>query len=88
MDLICKYVVKDGKDFGESIDEYGDYLIVKVSADFVAVPKKCIKKVENEYIEIEEFDEEEAKKVGERWMEEKSKPVSLEELKSYGFGEK
>ena len=88
MDLICKYVVKNGKSFGESIDEYGEYLIIKVSSEFIAVPKNCIKKVDGELIEIDDFNESEAKEVGQKWMEEKSRPVSLDELKSYGFGEK
>ncbi|MCS7121755.1 MAG: hypothetical protein NZ895_04040 [Archaeoglobaceae archaeon] len=87
MDLICKFVYKNGKEFGESIDVYGNYLIVKVSADFIAVPRVCIKKVEEDKIHIEDFDEKIARDVGRRWIEEKSKPVSLEELKRYGFGE-
>jgi predicted ATPase len=87
MDLICRFVLKNGENFGESIDEYGDYLIVKVSADFLAIPKKCIEKVDGEGIYISDFDEEEAKEIGRKWVEEKSKPVSVEELKSYGFGE-
>ncbi len=87
MDLICRYVFKDGREYGESIDVYGDYLIVKVDAEFLAVPKKCIEKVEGDRILIADFDEEEAREIGKKWVEEKSKPVSLEELKSYGFGE-
>ncbi|MET1125081.1 MAG: DUF5749 family beta-barrel protein [Archaeoglobaceae archaeon] len=87
MDLICRFVYKDGKPFGESIDVYENYLIVKVGVDFIAVPKRCILRVNDEGIHIGEFDEVVAKEVGSRWMEEKSKPVSLEELRGYGFGE-
>lgn len=87
MDLICKFVYKDGKEFGESIDVYGDYLIVKVLTNFVAVPRKCIKRVDEDKIHITDFDEKTAREVGKRWLEERSKPVSLEELKKYGFGE-
>ncbi len=87
MDLTCRFVVKNGKSFGESIDEYGEYLIVKVQSDFLAVPKKCIEKVEGDTIVISDFDEGEAREIGQRWIEEKSKPVSIEELRSYGFGE-
>ncbi|AAB89165.1 MULTISPECIES: DUF5749 family beta-barrel protein [Archaeoglobus] len=87
MDLICMYVFKGEESFGESIDVYGDYLIVKVGTEFLAVPKKSIKSVEDGRIVIGEFDEEEARELGRKWLEEKSKPVTLEELKSYGFGE-
>jgi len=87
MDLICMYVFKGEKEFGESIDVYGDYLIVKVGAEFLAVPKKSIKSVDGDRIVLSDFNEEEARNVGRKWMDEKSKPVTLEELKSYGFGE-
>jgi hypothetical protein len=81
------YVFKGEKEFGESIDVYGDYLIVKVGAEFLAVPKKSIKSVDGDRIVLSDFNEEEARNVGRKWMDEKSKPVTLEELKSYGFGE-
>ncbi|WP_202320587.1 DUF5749 family beta-barrel protein [Archaeoglobus neptunius] len=87
MDLICKYVFKDSVSFGESIDVHRDRLIVKVGAEFLAIPKACIKSVEADKIVLSEFDEEEAKEAGRRWIEEKSKPVTLEELRSYGFGD-
>ncbi len=87
MDLICMYVFKGEESFGESIDVYDDYLIVKVGSEFLGVPKDSIKSVEDGRIVIEEFDEEKAREVGRKWLEEKSKPVTLEELKSYGFGE-
>ncbi len=87
MDLICMYVFKGEENFGESIDVYMDYLIVKVGSEFLAVPKKAIKSVDGDRIILDDFDEKEAREVGRKWIEEKSKPVSLEELKSYGFGE-
>ena len=87
MDLICMYVFRGEEEFGESIDVYGDYLIVKAGSEFLAVPKNCIKSVDGDKIVVSEFDEEKAVEVGKKWVEEKSKPVSLEELKSYGFGE-
>ncbi len=87
MDLTCKFVFKEGSLFGESIDVYGNYLIIKVESSFLAVPKDCIEKVEGDSITIGDFDVEKAKEVGGRWMEEKSKPVSLEELKGFGFSD-
>jgi len=87
MDMICRFVFKNGELFGESIDEYGDYLIVKVAADFLAIPKNCIENVDEEGIHITEFNEEEAKEIGAKWIEEKSKPVTLEELEHYKFNE-
>ncbi len=87
MDLICKFVFKNGKSFGESIDIYKNYLIVKVGADFIGIPKDCIQKVELDKIVVSDFDENAALEVGKKWIEEKSKPVSIQELKSYGFGE-
>ncbi len=83
--MICKFVLKNGEPFGESIDIYGDYLIVKVESEFLAIPKKCIEKVENENILITDFNEEKAREMGKKWVEEKSKPVSIDELRSYGF---
>jgi hypothetical protein len=81
------YVFKGEESFGESIDVYKDYLIVKVGSEFLAVPKKAIKSVDGDKIILDDFDEDEAREVGSKWVEEKSKPVTLEELKSYGFGE-
>jgi len=72
MDLICMYVFRGEESFGESIDVYGNYLIVKVGSEFLAVPRKSIKSVEDGKIIIGDFDEEEARKVGIKWVEEKS----------------
>ncbi len=74
MELICKYVVKDGKVIGESVDVYEDCLIVKVGADFIAIPKDRIVRVEDEKIHVSEFDEEFAKELGEVWLAEKTRP--------------
>ncbi len=79
-DLICKYVIRDGKIVGESIDVYENCLIVKVGDKFIAIPKNCIVRVEAENIHVSDFDEEEARELGEVWVVEKSKPVSLKEL--------
>ncbi len=79
-DLICKYVVKDGKTIGESIDVYEDCLIVKVGEEFLAIPRNCILKVESEKIHVKDFDVEMAREIGEVWVVEKSKPVTLGEL--------
>lgn len=87
MDLICKYVFRGEESFGESIDVHNDRLIVKVGAEFLAIPKKCIETVDSDKIVLAEFDENDAREAGKKWVEEKSKPVSFEELKSYGFGE-
>jgi len=82
-DLICKYVVKDGKDFGESIDVHENSLIVKSGSDFFAVSMNNIEKVESDKIFISEFDPKQAKNLGKKWIDEKSKPLSLEELKTF-----
>ncbi len=83
--MICKFVFRGEKEIGESIDVYNGHLIVKVEADFIAIPLKNIESVEDDRILISEFDEVEAKKVGEKWVVEKSKPITLEELKAFGF---
>ena len=88
MDLICKFVEKDGKRIGESIDVYDGYLIVKKSETFFGIPTSSIREIKGEVIIVSEFDEERGIEIGRRWVEAKSKPVSLEELKKYGFGEK
>ncbi len=87
MDLICKFVEKEGKRIGESIDVYNGFLIVKESDNFFGVPTEAIKEIRGEVIIISDFDEKEGYEVGKRWIEEKSKPVSISELKEYGFGE-
>ena len=76
-DLICKYVIRNGKTIGESIDVFEGFLIVKVGGDFIAIPREKIIKVETERIYVSDFDERTAKEVGERWVVEKSKPMSL-----------
>ncbi len=76
-DLICKYVIRNGKTIGESIDVFEGFLIVKVGGDFIAIPREKIIKVETERIYVSNFDERTAKEVGERWVVEKSKPMSL-----------
>ena len=86
-DLVCKFVVKGGEDFGESVDVHGDNLIVKVGSEFLGVSVKKIEKVESNKIYISEFDKKEAESIGKKWIDEKSKPVSLEELKIFGFSD-
>ena len=86
--MLCKYVVKNGENFGESIDIHGDNLIVKVGSEFLGVSIKKIEKVESDKIYISDFDMKEAENLGKKWIDEKSKPVSLEELKIFGFEEK
>jgi len=88
MDLICKFVEKDGKKIGESIDVYDGYLIVKKSDRFFGIPTNSIKEIKDEVIVVSEFDEKKGVEIGKKWVETKSKPVSIEELKKYGFGEK
>ncbi|HID43776.1 MAG TPA: hypothetical protein EYP30_08420 [Archaeoglobaceae archaeon] len=87
-DLVCKFVVKDGENFGESIDIHGDNIIVKVGSEFLAVSIKKIEKVESDKIYISDFDMKEAENLGKKWIDEKSKPVSFEELKIFGFEER
>jgi hypothetical protein len=86
-DLICKFVVRNGEQLGESVDVYHDHLIIKIGSEFIGVSVSKIERVEAEKIHISDFDEKEAKEFGKRWVEEKSKPVSVEELNLFGFGE-
>jgi hypothetical protein len=85
MDLICRFVFKDGKEFGESIDVYNNHLIVKVRERFIAVPMNCVI-FDGEKIVLKDFDEERAEELGIKWLE-KSKAVDEEELKNFGFGD-
>ncbi|MFO7968226.1 MAG: DUF5749 family beta-barrel protein [Archaeoglobaceae archaeon] len=84
-ELVCKYVMRGGESIGESIDVHKDRLIVKVGSDFLAVSMKNIEKVESDKIYVSEFDQKKAEDAGKKWIDEKSKPVSLEELKVFGF---
>jgi hypothetical protein len=86
-DLICKFVYLEEKEVGETIDVYEQRLIVKMGAKFAGIPLKNIEKVDGEKVYISGYDEGEAFEIGEKWEEEKSKPVSMEELKIFGFGE-
>ncbi len=86
-DLICKFVYVGEELFGESIDVHKNALIVKSGAKFYAIPLDLVKKTEGDRVYVDKFDRKKAEKEGKKWMEEKSKPVSLEELKKYGFGE-
>ncbi len=86
MDLICRFVLKDGRIIGESIDVHENRLVIKSGEKFLGIPLEAIEKTEEDKIYVSEFDESDALKFGEKWLEEKSKPVSMEELKSYGFG--
>ncbi len=86
-DLICKFVYVGEELFGESIDVHKNSLIVKSGAKFYAIPLDLVKKTEGDRVYVDKFDRKNAEKEGKKWMEEKSKPVSLEELKKYGFGE-
>ncbi|MDI9611344.1 MAG: hypothetical protein QFX36_08460 [Archaeoglobales archaeon] len=85
MDLICRFVFKDGKEFGESIDVFDNHLIVKVYDKFIAIPMKCVN-FDGEKITVTDFDEQKALELGNKWVE-KSKAVSEEELKNFGFGD-
>jgi len=80
MDLICKYVIHNGKKVGESLDVFEGYLILKNETTFVGVPLVNITSVDGEDILISEYDEKKGIERGEMWREKKSKPVSLEDL--------
>jgi len=86
-DLICKFVYLGDKEIGETIDIYEERLIVKMGAEFAAIPMKNLEKMEGEKIYVSSYDEKDAVEVGKKWVDEKSKPVSIEELKIFGFGE-
>ncbi len=86
-DLICKFVYLGDKEIGETIDIYEERLIVKMGAEFAAIPMKNLEKMEGEKIYVSSYDEKDAIEVGKKWVDEKSKPVSIEELKIFGFGE-
>ena len=85
MEMICKFVVKDGKVIGESIDGFENTLIVKSGSDFIGIPLENVVDVDRERITVKDFDEKIAREVGKRWIVEKSKPVSLEELEKMGL---
>ncbi len=84
-DLVCKFVYIGDKEFGESVDVHKNRVIVKSGTKFYAIPLDLIVKTEKEKIILKEFDKKEAELEGKKWVKEKSKPVSLEELKKYGF---
>ncbi len=87
MDLICKFVERNEERIGESIDVYNGYLIVKKLDKFFGIPIDVIEEIRSDVIIVSDFDEESGKEVGKKWIEEKSKPLSMDELKKYGFGE-
>ncbi len=87
MDLICRFVEKDGEIIGESIDVFEGHLIVKRREKFIGVPLNVVELI-NDKIIVRDFDEKRGEEVGEKWIEKTSKPITLEELEIYGFGEK
>lgn len=84
-DLICRFVYKNGREYGESIDVFEDYLIVKVFDRFIAVPMDRVS-FDGEKITIDDFDESEGAEIANKWLS-RSKAVSKEELRVFGFGE-
>ncbi len=78
MDLICRFVYKDGKEFGESIDVFENHLIVKVHDKFIAVPLEVVS-FDGEKIYIGDFDEKMALEIGNRWLS-KSRAYDEKEL--------
>jgi|Deesub1362A_J573_1020465.scaffolds.fasta_scaffold00104_16 hypothetical protein len=86
-DLICKFVYVDGKEIGETVDVYKGNLIVKIGAEFIGVPLSNVNRVEGDKVHLLPYDEKLAAETGRDWVNKKSKPVSLEELKIFGFGE-
>jgi hypothetical protein len=78
MDLICRFVYKDGKEFGESIDVFEHHLIVKVYDKFIAVPLEVVS-FDGEKIHIGDFDEKMALEIGNRWLS-KSRAYDEKEL--------
>ncbi|MBO8182567.1 MAG: hypothetical protein H0Z28_07210 [Archaeoglobus sp.] len=87
LDLICKFVYLGDKEIGETIDIYEEKLIVKMGAKFAAIPLQKIERVDGEKVYLSAYDEKRAFEDGKKWEDEKSKPVSIEELKIFGFGE-
>lgn len=85
MDLVCRFVYKNGREYGESIDVFEDHLIVKVFDRFIAVPMEKVF-FDGEKITIEDFDEVKGVEIAKKWLG-RSKAVSDEELKVFGFGE-
>jgi|GEM_PF-2320517 len=86
-DLICKFVYLGDKEIGETIDVYEEKLIVKMGAKFAAIPLKNVERVDGDGVYLSAYDEGQALEEGKRWELEKSKPVSVEELKIFGFGD-
>lgn len=85
MEMICKYVYRGREKIGESIDVFEDNLIVKIGGEFIGIPLENVEKIEKDFILVKDFDSDFAKEIGKRWMEEKSKPISLEELERMGL---
>ncbi|MFN3384313.1 MAG: DUF5749 family beta-barrel protein [Archaeoglobaceae archaeon] len=85
MDLICRFVYKNGMEFGESIDVFEDHLIVKVFDKFVAIPMERVS-FDGEKITIDDFDEKKGLEIANKWLS-RSKAVTDEELRAFGFGE-
>ncbi|MEM0503748.1 MAG: DUF5749 family beta-barrel protein [Archaeoglobaceae archaeon] len=85
MDLICRFVYKNGREYGESIDVFENHLIVKVFDKFIAIPMDKVS-FDGEKITIGDFDEGKGAEIASKWLN-RSKAVSDEELRIFGFGE-
>jgi len=68
-EFTCKTVIKDGIDFGESIDIHDGNLIVKTGSEFVAVPLTVVERIEPDKIYIADFNRNRGKTLGDMWIE-------------------
>lgn len=81
-EFICKTVIKNGIDFGESIDIHDGNLIVKSGPEFVAVPLTVIERIEPDKIYIADFNIKRGKFLGDRWIESAPKSPTIKRVKN------
>jgi hypothetical protein len=63
----CKYVKQAGKTIGESILVKDNHLIVKTETRTIAIPLEAIINATEDDVIVKDFNEEEARKLGEEW---------------------
>ncbi|MHC1583463.1 MAG: DUF5749 family beta-barrel protein [Methanosarcinales archaeon] len=76
----CKYVKKgDGDKIGESIIVRGERLIVKSEERILAIPLEAVERTGEDDLLVKEFDETEAERVGEEWLNHQRDKLEFDE---------
>ncbi len=78
-DYLCKFVLLDGEEIGESITVDDDCLLVKHESEILGIPLDCIIAVSEEIV-IGKFNKKEARKIGKKWKDKCAAEIKDDEM--------